>query len=710
MKLPCWRIPVLQESEPGQLDYDSFRESSKASVAPPLSKMFPKNQAKLPKPNTHWQFMNAPARRRSASLLWTAPVILALFSGAGNSQEDAAWPNYRDAPITEVVEAMGQSTGRNFVLDPQLSATKVTLVTAVPMSLEAYYQAFLSMLSVHGIVAVPSGSVIRLLPDRTMRIYAEAGPEGPVADELETRVLTVENVDAPSLVPIVRPMMSPGAHVAAHAPTNVVILSGRGSNVDKVARVIGRIDQRNDQPVELIALEHASARDVVRVLGEIAQGSGVANNPAVADDRTNSVLLGGEPGRRLTLRAIVAHLDTPLVEGFNTRVRYLNYADAEGLAANLSAQFSDEGNPEQRVLVTSDTATNALIIDAPPATMRQMLSVVDQLDIRRAQVLVEVLIAEVSAERANQLGVNWAAYDPERVLGSTDFPASGTSLRELVAGSLSGSDEGRAVAAQALGPGAGFAVGRVRDDGLSFAALISAVENTTGANILGTPMLVTLDNEEATINVGQNVPFISGSYASSGINPSTADGQLRPFTTVNRNDVGLTLTITPRINQGDAVRLEIEQTLSELAPSVSGAVDLITNSRELTTAVIVEDGGTLVLGGLIQDKVRESRQSVPVLGSLPLIGALFRASGQTREKTNLMLFIRPTILRDAAQADAATNVKYNFLRRQQLVQSFTGGSTPLPELEDAFNPGDEAEGAEAEDTAGTEASDSVEPD
>ena len=509
---------------------------------------------------------------------------------------------------------MGQATGRNFILDPQVSATKVTLVTSVPMSPDAYYQAFLSLLSARGIVAVPSGPVIRLSPDRTMRIYAEVGPDGPVSDELETRVLPVSNVDAQSLVPIVRPMMSPGAHVAAHAPTNVVILSGRGANVDKAARLIGRVDQRNDQPVEVIPLEHASARDVVRVLSEVAEGSGVSYNLAVADDRTNNILLGGEQNRRLELRALVAHLDTPVVEGGNTRVRYLNYADSEGLAAKLSTQFGGEGSAEQRVLVTADEATNSLIIDAPPATMRQMLSVVDQLDIRRAQVLVEVLIAEVSADRANQLGVNWAAYDPQRVLGSTDFPASVTSLRELVAGSLSNTDQGRAAAAQALGPGAGFAVGRVRDDGLSFAALISAVENTAGANILGTPMLVTLDNQPTEFNVGQQVPFITGSYASSGINPSSADGQIRPFTTVNRGSVGLNLKITPRINQGDAVRLEINQQLSELAPSVAGAVDLVTNERTLNTAVIVEDGGTLVLGGLIQEKDRESRQSGAVAG------------------------------------------------------------------------------------------------
>lgn len=636
---------------------------------------------------------------------WPAAVVL-LLAGTVLAQQDTVRLNYRNTDLQEVVEAVAEATGRNFVIDPQVGADwKVNLFGSQPLSPEAYYQAFLSMLSAHGIVAVPSGPVIRLSPDRTMRIFAGAGGESPANDELQTLVLSVANVDAQGLVPIVRPMMSPGAHVAAHAPTNVLILSGRGSNVNKVARVIGRIDQKNDRPVEVIPLEHASARDVVRVLNEMAVGSDVSFNLAVADDRTNSVLLGGERNRRLELRALIALLDAPPVEGGDTRVRYLNYADSENLAAQLSAQFQDEGTEEKRVLVTADVATNALIIDAPPTTMRQMLAVVDQLDIRRAQVLVEVLIAEVSAERANQLGVNWAAYDPQRVLGSTDFPASGTSLRELVAGSLSGTDQGRAVAAEALGPGAGFAVGRVRDEGLSFAALISAVENTQGANILGTPMVVTLDNEEATINVGQNVPFVTGSYASSGINPSTADGQIRPFTTVNRGDVGLNLTITPRINRGDAVRLEIMQELSEIAPTVAGAVDLVTNTRELTTAVIVEDGGTLVLGGLIQDKIRESRQSVPVLGSLPLIGALFRASGQTREKTNLMLFIRPTILRDSAQADAATNVKYDYLRRQQLAQSFSGGSTKMPELEDAFDLSEEEE-----DNAGTEEADSSDSD
>lgn len=636
---------------------------------------------------------------------WPVAAVL-LLAGALAAQQDTVRLNYRNTDLQEVVEAVAEATGRNFVIDPQVGADrKVNLFGSQPLSPEAYYQAFLSMLSAHGIVAVPSGPVIRLSPDRTMRIFAGAGPASSANDELQTLVLPVTNVDAQGLVPIVRPMMSPGAHVAAHPPTNVLILSDRGSNVNKVVRVIGRIDQKNDQPVEVIPLEHASARDVVRVLNEMAVGADASFNLAVADDRTNSVLLGGEQGRRLQLRALVAHLDTPPVEGGDTRVRYLNYADSEILAAQLSTQFQDEGTEEKRVLLTADVATNSLIIDAPPATMRQILAVVDQLDIRRAQVLVEVLIAEVSADRANQLGVNWAAYDPQRVLGSTDFPASGTSLRELVAGSLSGTDQGRAAAAGALGPGAGFAVGRVRDEGLSFAALISAVENTQGANILGTPMVVTLDNEEATINVGQNVPFITGSYASSGINPSSADGQIRPFTTVGRNDIGLTLTITPRINRGDAVRLEIDQTLSELAPSVAGAVDLVTNTRELTTAVIVEDGGTLVLGGLIQDKIRESRQSVPVLGSLPLIGALFRASGQTREKTNLMLFIRPTILRDSAQADAATNVKYDYLRRQQLAQSFSGGSTQMPELEDAFSIG-----GEDEDEAGTEETDSSDSD
>ena len=639
--------------------------------------------------------------RARASWPWAALAVFMLINPA-HAQQGTIELNFRDAPLEEVVEGVGRATGKNFVIDPQVGTDRrFTLIGYRPVSEEGLYQAFLSMLSAHGIVAVPSGPVIKLSPDRTLRIYAEV-PEGALqSDELETRVLSIDNVQAQTLVPILRPLLSPGAHLAAHAQTNVVILSDRGSNLNRVARVVKRIDLRNNQPVEVVPLEYASARDIVRVLNEIVQASEESgSNVAVADDRTNSILLGGEENRRLELRAIIAHLDTPLTEGGNTRVRYLNYASAENLAAKLSTQFSDEGTTEIKVKVAADEDTNALIIDAPPDTLRRMLAVVDQLDIRRAQVLVEVLIAEVSADRANQLGVNWAAYDPQRILGSTDFPASGTSLRELVAGSLSNTDQGRAAAAQALGPGAGFAVGRVRDDGLSFAALISAVENTAGANILGTPMLVTLDNQPAEFNVGQQVPFITGSYASSGINPSSADGQIRPFTTVNRGSVGLNLKITPRINQGDAVRLEINQQLSELAPSVAGAVDLITNERTLNTAVIVEDGGTLVLGGLIQEKVRESRQSVPVLGRLPLIGALFRASGETLEKTNLMLFIRPTILRNSAQADAVTNAKYKYLRRQQLVQAYSGKGPILPDdLEEAFEPGSEAKGPASEEPA-----------
>ena len=596
------------------------------------------------------------------------------------------------------MEAVGQAVGKTFLIDPAVAPDqRFTLVASQPMTTEAFYQAFLSMLTAHGIVAVPSGPVIRLAPDRTLRIFPEVAAGDATLDELQTRVLEVSYADAQTLVPILRPMMSPGAHLAAHAPGNVLILSDRASSVARVARVVERIDIRSDQPVEVIPLEQASARDVARVLGQVAEGTGIPRSMAVADDRTNSILLGGDPARRLQLRALIAHLDTP--QGGNTRVRYIRYAKAESLAEKLSAQFSGAGDSDGRIQVSADEDTNALIIDAPPEILRSILAVVDQLDIRRAQVLVEALIAEVNAEEASQLGVNWAAYDPQRVLGSTDFPASGTNLRALVAGALSNQDQGRAAAAEALGPGVGLAVGRVRDDGLSFAALINAVENTAGSNILGTPMLVTLDNEEATIQVGQQVPFVTGSYAGSGINPTSADGQIRPFTTVDRSDVGLQLTITPRINQGDAVRLEIRQELSELAPSVAGAVDLVTNTRLLETAVIVEDGGTLVLGGLIQDKVRESRQEVPLLGRLPLIGTLFRATGLTREKTNLMLFIRPTILRDSSQADAATNVKYDYLRRQQLIQSFSEGDPLLPQaMEDAFKLGDE-DGQPGDDAA-----------
>jgi general secretion pathway protein D len=383
----------------------------------------------------------------------------------------------------------------------------------------------------------------------------------------------------------------------------------------------------------------------------------------VADDRTNSVLIGGDKTKRLRIRALIAHLDTPLEDGGDTRVRYLRYADAEELATKLQTQYQkaakEQGGPAVTgdITIWADTPTNALIITAPPKIMRSMEQVIDKLDIRRLQVLLETIIVEVSAEKAADLGVTWAFGDAdlENAIGVTQFDGL-TGVTGLAGAVVGGTTDG-----VALGNGLSFGLGRLSNSGLSFVAIIEALEADTNTNIMGTPILTTLDNEEAEIRVGQEVPFVTGSFTNTG----SAGGSVNPFTTVNREQVGLTLKLTPQINEGNAVRLKIEQELSSISESTQ-AVDLITSNRAINTTVIVEDGGTLVLGGLIREDLLEKEQRVPLLGSIPLLGALFRSTSTQKIKTNLMFFIRPTILRSAEQTAFETNQKYNYIRNMQL--------------------------------------------
>ncbi|HHQ13888.1 MAG TPA: type II secretion system protein GspD, partial [Chromatiales bacterium] len=421
-------------------------------------------------------------------------------------------------------------------------------------------------------------------------------------------------------------------------------------------------------------LEHASAAEIVRIVNALAQGAragaqgaAAARPPTtvVADERTNSVLISGDKNERLRIRTLITHLDTPLETGGDTQVRYLRYADAEDLATKLQTQYAkqvaEQGGPAESgdITIWSDAATNALILTAPPKIMRSMMSVIDRLDIRRLQVLLETIIVEVSAERAADLGVTWAIADAqlENAVGLTSF-SNVTGVAGL-AGLINGGDPGDAAAA--VKPGITLGLGRVADTGTSFVGLIEALEADTDTNVMGTPILVTLDNEEAEIKVGQEVPFVTGSFTNTG----TAGSALNPFQTVERQQVGLTLKITPQINEGDAVRLKISQEVSSVSESTQ-AVDLITNNRNIDTAVIVENKGILVLGGLIQDELREKVERVPMLGSIPLVGALFRSTSRQKVKTNLMFFIRPTILRNDTQAAFETNAKYGYIRGLQM--------------------------------------------
>jgi general secretion pathway protein D len=604
----------------------------------------------------------------------TVGVVLvgALLTTQLSAQQPTITPNYKDADIRQVIEAVSEITGQNFVLDPRVKA-QVTMLSSVPMTPEAFYEAFLSILSVYGFVAVPSGDVTKILPDANARqvpgTEMTATP-GSRPDDILTSVIQVQNVAASQLVPILRPLIPQYGHLAAYPASNMLIISDRAANVERMLRIIRRIDQSSDDEVEVLRLEFATASQVVQLINSLMQGARAEGavpakmTTVVADDRTNSVLISGDKAERLRLRALIAHLDTPLESGGDTQVRYLRYAESSELAEKLQTQYQQISDAEQQagpdatdINVWSDESTNALIITAPPKIMRSMMTVVDKLDIRRLQVMLETIIVEITAERAADLGVTWAIADSdlENIAGVTDFQGTAgvTSLAGLI-----GDDTVNP--ADIIQPGITLGLGRVSDSGLSFVALIEALEADADTNIMGTPILVTLDNEEAEIQVGQEVPFVTGSFTDAG-----GVGSVNPFQTIERQEVGLTLKITPQINEGDAVRLKIDQEISQLTESAQ-AVDLITTNRRVNTAVIVEDAGVLVLGGLIQDELRERVERVPVLGSIPLVGALFRSTSSGKVKTNLMFFIRPTILRDDVQAAFQTNAKYNFIRQIQL--------------------------------------------
>jgi len=610
-------------------------------------------------------------RKLGISMLALVIVPITLFA-----QQVTITPNYKEADIRQIVEAVSAVTDRNFIIDPRVNA-KVTMLSKTPMTPEAFYEAFLAILEVHQLAAMQSGDIIKIIPNATARQYGSPMGAGRAAgdDDIVTQVIQVENVGAAQLVPILRPLIPQFGHLAAHPGSNMLIISDRAGNVSRMVSIIHRIDRSSEDDIEVVPLQHASSSEVVRVLTALTQqprsdGAPVSTS-LVADARTNSVLIGGDRADRLRLRTLIAHLDTPLEDGGDTQVRYLRYADAEELATKLQQHFQGQVAAAQgaaggaqsaarngEVSVWADTQTNAIVVNAPPKMMRSLMQIVDKLDIRRAQVLVEAIIVEVIADKTAELGITWAVEGAASTtpIGATNFPSAGPGVVQL-AGAAAGGGEG-VDPGSLIGEGITFGVGRLSDTGVSFAAILRALEGDADTNIISTPSLVTTDNEEASLNVGQEVPFVTGSFTNTGGNI----GSVNPFQTIQREQVGVKLTITPQINEGNSLLLDISQEISNIAQSVEGATDLITNQRIVETTVIVDDGQILVLGGLLEDVLRESEQRVPILGSIPFLGALFRVQSTDKVKTNLLVFIRPKILRDAATISTETNAKYNMIK------------------------------------------------
>lgn len=632
-------------------------------------------------------------------LLICIAVFPVLGQAAENTRSEDATITLKfvDTDIRDVAGSISEITGKNFIIDPRVKG-RVTLVSAQPISMDAVYETFLSVLQVHNFAAIEAGEgMIKIVPSVEARQIGGASSDYTQVpfDDMVTQVIEVRNVNAAQLVPMLRPLVPQYGHMSSFPGSNVIIISDRAGNVKRIVEIIRKVDRSSDNEVEVIPLEHASASETVRVLSSLMQGagreSGASTPSLVADDRTNSVLISGTKADRLRMRTLISHLDTPLESGGNTQVVYLRYANAEGLAEILKGQVTEVASKEEGngstsgkrggysdVVVLHEPDTNALVITAPPKIMRNLQNIVEKLDIRRAQVHVEAIIAEISANNSAELGVTWAvdAEGDDGPVGLTNFPGSGIGVGQVGAAAAQDGDSGAQAAAGLLQQASGLTLGfgRVVSGQTSFVGLLRALAGNSSTNILSTPSITTMDNEEAEIKVGQEVPFLSGSYANTGQNNS-----VNPFQTINREEVGLSLKITPQISDSNTIVLKIEQESSSLQQGSQGAVDLITNKRTINTSVVAENNEIIVLGGLIDDQVQESEQRVPLLGSIPILGELFRYRTSSKVKRNLMAFIKPSILRTPEDAGIYTNEKYKYIREMQQGRNQDGSVQLLPD-------------------------------
>ena len=608
--------------------------------------------------------------RNIASLRLIGLFLLSTLcaGGAAGAQEQTWTINIKDADIREFVTEVAEKTGKTFVVDPRLKG-EVTVISSTPLNAEGMYELFLSVLRVHGFIASPSGDVIRIQQSATGKQtpglddnLAQVAPE-----ELVTRVIAAQNVESTELVKILRPLIPQYGHIAAVAQPNIVIVSDHADNILRLMRIIEQIDVSEEDEIVVVPLQEAWVETVVELLERLApsQIGGSASGPQsiqiIANKRNNTLIVRGKPRPVAEILKIIELIDKPATATGGVRVIYLKYADAvsvsEVLKGTLAQQSSsDEG---QAATIQPDESLNAIIIRASPSAMTELLEILYQLDIRRTQVLIEAAVVEVQLSGQRTIGAETAAADAE---GATS-PIASTALDGVINSllqNLSVDTEGNQIDADVLASLASIsnptlAIARIDPEGFSFGSIITALGTASDANLLSTPSIMTLDNQEAKIVVGNEVPFRTGSFT------TQADGANNPFTTVQREDVGLQLTVTPHVHDGSSVRLEIAQQITNVVESPigdAGFADVVTSKREIETTVLAEDRQIIVLGGLIQDNVSESTKKVPVLGDIPGLGFFFRSTSKTNTKTNLLIFLRPTIIRSQDDAHDATERKY----------------------------------------------------
>ncbi|MFV7437707.1 type II secretion system secretin GspD [Pseudomonas vlassakiae] len=588
--------------------------------------------------------------------------------------------NFVDTELGEFIDSVSRITGTTFIVDPRVKG-KVTVRTVDRHDADAIYDIFLAQLRAQGYAAVdlPNGSV-KIVPDQAARL--EPVPVEPVgkpsagSDGVATRVFNVRNAASEQMLGILKPLIDPRVGVITPYPAaNLLVVTDWRSNLERIDSLLRQLDQVSDEPLQVMPLRHASAADTAQLLTRLlAREQGAESTQVVADPRSNALLVRGSTDR---LRALLGQLDRPSdnQHSSNTQVMYLRHANAaevvkvlrglsqegavpgeaagegEGKARPVMAAASDSG-----IRLEYEEGTNAVVMVGPDSELAAYRSIVEQLDIRRAQVVVEAIIAEVSDIRAQELGVQWLFADEKFGAGIVNFGSNGVNIANIAGAAASGDNEALGeLLSSTTGATAGF--GHI-GGGFNFAMLINALKGKSGFNLLSTPTLLTLDNAEASILVGQEVPFVTGSVTQNNTNP---------YQTIERKEVGVKLRIKPQINVDNSVRLDIVQEVSSIAES-RAASDVITNKREIKTKVMVEDNGLVILGGLISDELSTSDQRVPLLGDIPYLGRLFRSDASKNTKQNLMVFIRPRILRDGPSLAGLSEDKYRTLQQTTPLQ------------------------------------------
>ena len=645
-------------------------------------------------------------------------VNLLIYQIANAFEEEKASLNFVNADIESVIKAIGQISGKNFIIDPRVKGT-INITSATPISPSMAYQVLLTALRTQGFTSSESNGIITILPEADAKVrYSQivSGSNKVNGDQIITQVFVIKYESANLLVPILKPLISPNNIINAYPSNNMLVITDYAENLRKVAKLITTIDQPSSIENEVIQVRYANAVELTQVIAKL-----VETNPGteqtrkmivVAEPRSNSIILRSDNASQIShVKNLIHQLDVQATSGNSIHVVYLRNADAKKLAATLQAltanatenfssidntikvtpagagntntttnstvvglapatsvvasPFTQSGNATpSSSMVQADVSTNSLIITAPDNVFNMLRGVIDKLDVRRAQLYIEALVAEVSTDKASEFGIQWqdlqslgSNNNNLRSFSGTKFSSNGASITSVA----------QNVGAASNGMNIGLFKGQINLPGLgtitNLGVLAHALESDANANILSKPNLLTLDNEEAKIVIGQNVPFVTGQYAQ-----TNGGGGINPFQTIERKDVGLTLKVKPQISESDTIKLQIYQEVSSVSDSANSA-GITTNKRSIETSVMVDDGNIIVLGGLIEDRITETINKVPLLGDIPVFGNLFKTQGRGHKKTNLMVFLRPYVMRDGNAANTITNDRYEYIRNQEALVS-----------------------------------------